>query len=68
MTPNPKYPYRPRSTRSLLGSLVVAAIMLAILLALTSCSAPPVYAAVSPGEFAVIAFVSLLFVLRRKRS
>jgi hypothetical protein len=74
MNTHPKYPHRARDTRSLFGSLVVAAIMLVILLLATSCTPPPraiivpQEAGISPGEFAIIAFVSLLFVLRRKRA
>ena len=40
MTTHPRYPHPHLNTRSLLGSFVVAGIMLAILLALTSCGYP----------------------------
>ena len=40
MTTHPQYPHRNRDTRILLGSLVVAAIMLILVLLLTSCSYP----------------------------
>ena len=40
MTTHPKYPHRRYDTGQLLRSLVIAAIMLAVLLALTSCGYP----------------------------
>jgi hypothetical protein len=54
------------------AAIAIAAITLVILA--TSCTPPPraiivpQEAAISPGEFAIIAFVSLLFVIRRKRA
>jgi methylthioribose-1-phosphate isomerase len=41
MTPHPNHPPRPRDTRSLLGSLAVAVVMLAVLLMATSCAPIP---------------------------
>ncbi len=71
----PNHPYRERDTSALLRSLIVAAIMFALLLFFTACMTPPranivtpQEAGISPTEAVIIAAVSLLFVLRRKRA